>query len=1063
MNMKTFKNYLAAAIFGLCALGSGTACAGTVTNVVLRAGESYVVTGSGLDDEFNTRGSTIDAQGGSTLVFKPTDGTPYVNCWYALQATNGIVTLDVSQDTAAGLERLLRSVYASGTGGFRVKGGTRITVGRSDDGTSAMPFDAADFGFVDNDGNATEGTVTFNGTCCIVNVPTAEKCSWEITSGNIALAGTNALNLAEGEPCALPRGFKILNDTAIPRMSQIQVAAGETVTIEPSIPAPFGGSVAQRATEGGNANRFLLGDGATLTYGKGLTNFTGSVSGRGTVTANGGTTVTRVPVEGDAAHISVASGLALVVGDGKTATVETGSGALMRVEGGTATLTETWRDNVALWFDPSKAGTCYNIGRTTGYDGQYDTFFTNRYPLVEAIEDCRSTQRSWRLRNNRLNSSGTGNAEYYQHMYPYIVTNGLNGLSYICYGEYSSAGTRYYTRNDNGSEMPVTSTSPEQRRLLIQEIGSELNSQTYGVKGFVMVFGNCFGGGAAMLGTSKIVLGRGADYAHAPTDPITTNAAVSVWVDGRATDPTSTTFNGGWQVVTVLAPSDQTLPFTGLGIPGSNSSDYTRSGGQCYGEILVFTNVISEVQRVAAERYLAKKWGLAAQYVNGISSRAELYGAGAVDATAVDELTLGGKFAGTVTLGGGTLTIPDEATPYSEAEVPSNGRVGWFDPSVRTTVVTRLDSSATADRPDQIAIVWDREATPQTVGAKMLTTGTSRQPTLQYEARGIGPSMNWVDFNHFYDASMPGKESNAGNAWRVSSWQDGFNPNASNGSTYDSPIATRTAFFVQDSVRGGGNPVLDSILGTGDIKRRTTADPASPIWVNGTTENFANGTIHINGVASESSGGFTGKPEVFSFMTASTTFNAGFIANYMNTENTSAQNGEIIGEVLFYNREVTGAERLGIEAYLMCKWLGWLPEGYSDASGATVAGTGTVVAPSAARLPSFAPGFEGDIQVASGDFAYTYDSATTPKLGGSVISAPVATLSLPASCTATVTFATPPEAGSYALVTSAGFTSPVVWSLSTSGSTGGRPVSLRVSGGNVWLDVFKGGLTIIVR
>lgn len=1057
--MKTFKHHLAAIAFGLCALGGGTAMA-DITNVVLLAGESFTVIGSGADG-INVRGSTIDAQGGSTLVFKPTDGTTYVNCWYALQATNGIVTLDVSQDTDAGLERLLRSVYASGTGGFRVKGGTRITVGRSDDGTSAMPFDAADFGFVDNDGNATEGTVTFNGTCCIVNVPTAEKCSWEITSGNIALAGTNALNLADGEPCALPRGFKIFSDTAIPRTSQIQVAAGKIVTIEPSVPAPFGGSVAQRATEGGNANRFLLGDGATLTYGRGLTNFTGSVSGYGTVTANGGAAVTRVPVEGDAAHISVASGLALVVGDGKAATVETGSGALMRVEGGAATLVESWRDRVALWFDPSKTETCYNVGRTTSYDGtscagQYDLFYTNRYPLVEAVEDCRSNvQAAYRLRNPRLISNGAPGNNIFPHVYPYLVTNGVNGLSYICCGEWSSSGTRNYTRNNNGTETSVSSTYSEQRRLAVQRVeDNDGTSSLLNVRCVIMVFGSRFGGGAAMFGTDKIALGRGAGYAHALTDPITTNASVSVWVDGQATDPTSTTFNGGWQVVTVS--SGRTLPFSGLGVPGGFGQTYPQAGGQCYGEILIFTNVISEVQRVAAERYLAKKWGLAAQYANGISLRAELYGAGTVDATAVDELTLGGKFGGTVTLGGGTLTIPDEQVPYSEATLPSNGRVGWFDPSVRTTVVTRSDNNASAASPDQIAVVWDREATPQTVGAKMLTTGVDRQPALRNEARGIGPAMNWIDFRNFYGDTQ-------GNALRVSAWKEGFKMDVSNWKdTYDAPISTRTAFIVQDSARGGGNPILDKMGGVGDIASRTTDKPSDAIWPSGTTANFTDSTIHLNGVAVVSGNGFTGKPEVFSFMTATAPFSAGFLANYYNT-NGSAQNGEIIGEVLFYDREVTGAERLGIEAYLMGKWLGWLPAGYSDPLGATVAGTGTVVAPSAARLPSFAAGFEGGIQVASGDFAYMYDSGATPMLGGSVISAPAATLSLPASCTATVTFATPPEEGSYALVTSAGFDSPVAWTLSTSGSTGGRPVSLRVSGGNVWLDVFKGGLTIIVR
>ncbi len=1062
--MTTLERLLAAGAVGICAVSGGTALA--ATNVVLKAGESYTVIGSGADG-FNVRGSTIDAQGGSTLVLKPTDGTSYVSCWYSLQATNGIVTLDVSQDTAAGLVRVLRAVYASGTGGFRVKGGTEIKAGRPDDQTAAAPFDAANFGFVDNAGNATAGTVHFIGTSCIVHVPTADQCAWTIDSSNVALAGTNALNLAEGEPCALPHGFNLFTDTAIPASSTIRVASGNTVAIKPSVPAPFGSSVDQTSTTGANANHFVLGSGATLSFAQGLTNFVGTVSGNGLVTVDRNRHISRVNVSGDVVGLSLAPGLVASVPNGGTAIFVADGRDVLQSNGGTIMLSDGWRDSVALWFDPSQTGTCHNIGRTTGYPGQYDTFYTNRYPLIEAVDDCRGSQTAWRLRNNRLNQTGSGAAEYYQHMYPYLVTNGLNGLSYICCGEYSSAGSRNYTRNNNGSETTVTSTSSEQRRLMIQPAGSESNYESYDVKSVVMVFGSAFGGGGAMLGTSTKVLKRGGsfDTAHGAGDPIATGAGISVWLDGRSVDPATTRFNAsGWQIVTVTCDSG-TLPFTALGMPGLYSNnDWQKSGGQCYGEILMFTNAISDVQRVAVESYLARKWGLAAQHDGLDASRLNLSGTGSVDASALENLTLGGKFTGTLTLDGGKLTIPYEVTPYDETTLPSEGRVGWFDPSVRSCVVTHADSNAADNRPDQIAVVWDREATAQTVGAKMLTGGVSRQPTLRREARGIGPVMNWIDFNHFYANSMPGVEAYPGNDLRVSAWAEGFKPDASNwNNSYDSPIATRTAFFVQDSCRGGGNTVMDTVNGSGQIPGRTGSDPSANIWNANTSANIRDGVIHLNGSQVAYTDGFTGRPEVFSFATVSSAFNAGYFANYSNTENVNAQNGEILGEILLYDREVTGDERLGIEAYLMGKWLGWLPDGSSDPSGITVVGTGVVTAPSAARLPSFAGDFTGDIQVASGDFAFTYDSAATPALGGSVVSAPSANLALPPACTATVAFVTPPAAGTYALVTSAGFTSPVAWTLSTSGSTGGRPMKLRAVGGNVYLDVFQSGLTVIFR
>ncbi len=1057
--MKTTMKMLVAAAVGLC-----TSIAIAVTNVVLLAGESYVVIGSGAD-ALNVRGSTIDAHGGATIVCKPTDGTSYTSCWYSLQATNGIVTLDVTADAAAGLIRRLRAVYTSGTGGFRVKGATQIDAGRSDEGADAAPFDAANFGFVDDDGNAVAGTVHFKGTSCIVKAPAAEKCTWTIDSDDVAIAGTNALGLAAGETFAPSRGFNIFTDTAVPASSAIQIPAGKTVTIKPSVPAPFGGTVAQSAAWGGNANNFVLGGNSHLVFHERLTNFTGTVSGSGSVVPDGNCSICRVPVSGDVSALTIAPGMAAVVEEGASATFSVGSSALIRSDGGSIALAgESWRDSVALWFDPSQTETCHNVGRTTSYDGEscagkYDLFYTNRYPLIEAVDDCRASQTSWRLRNNRLTSNGAPNSNIFPHVYPYLVTNGLNGLSYICCGEYSSAGTRKYTRNNNGTESDVNSTSSEQRRLMIQEVGGENQDQTYGIKSVVMVFGSAFGGGAAMLGTYTRALGRGADFSHAPSDPITTNQSVSVWIDGRSIDPAETTFNAsGWQIVSVSSPS--AMSFTALGMPGrSGASDWQKSGGQCYGEMMFFADEITDVQRVAAERYLARKWGLVSQYGGPGPARAELYGTGSVDATEVGELTLGGSFSGTLTLAGGEIAIPDEPLPYTENTLPADGRVGWFDPSVRTAVYTRKDHAPNSGRPDEIYAIWEREAEPYKTGTRLLWGVGERLPTLRQEARGVGPVCNWIDYNHFYDYSRTAQ--NSGNAMRVVGWQDGMAIQTGD-TSHDAPIPARTVFIVQDSVRGGGTPVLDNISAGGKIKNRARGNVSAPIFTDDTDSNIRDGLIHLNGVETDRSSGFTGRPEVFSFTTVSDLFNVGFFANFYNTQ--EYDNGEIQGEILLYGREVTGTERLAIEAYLMRKWLGWLPSGFSDVSGVTVAGEGAVSAPSAARLPSFAQDFKGDIQVASGDFTFTYDSAETPIIGGGcVISAPLATLALPAACTASVTFATPPAEGSYALITSAGFKTPVTWTLAVAGPAGGRPVNLRSEGGCLYLDVQQGGMTVIVR
>lgn len=156
MNVRFLKSVLFACACVCCSL------AVNATIYTVGDGETYSITGTG-GDKINVRGAVLDAQGGSTVVFSPTQSGSalYASCWHAIQATNGIVTLDVSADTAQGCVRRLTSITCSGTGGFRVKGGTVVTFGYSDDQTYPV-FDADNFGFVDDDGNPTNGTVKFN-------------------------------------------------------------------------------------------------------------------------------------------------------------------------------------------------------------------------------------------------------------------------------------------------------------------------------------------------------------------------------------------------------------------------------------------------------------------------------------------------------------------------------------------------------------------------------------------------------------------------------------------------------------------------------------------------------------------------------------------------------------------------------------------------------------------------------------------------------------------------------------------------------------------------------------
>ena len=89
-------------------------------------------------------------------------------------------------------------------------------------------------------------------------------------------------------------------------------------------------------------------------------------------------------------------------------------------------------------------------------------------------------------------------------------------------------------------------------------------------------------------------------------------------MDGEAVVPNEVAaLDGGYQIISLgVAPGDSPS-IRSLGM----SDEYQNAGGQRYGEILVFTNELTTVQRKAVEFYLAKKWGLTEGYCAGARPR----------------------------------------------------------------------------------------------------------------------------------------------------------------------------------------------------------------------------------------------------------------------------------------------------------------------------------------------------------------------------------------------------------------------------------------------------------
>jgi len=334
-----------------------------------------------------------------------------------------------------------------------------------------------------------------------------------------------------------------------------------------------------------------------------------------------------------------------------------------------------------------------------------------------------------------------------------------------------------------------------------------------------------------------------------------------------------------------------------------------------------------------------------------------------------------------------------------------------------------------------------------TNGETFLWAPKTRGPSVHRSARGFGPERAWIHFG------IPNNGDNL--RFRTKPYQD---PTlAQNSPTWSSGaqlVPFRSAFIAMDSCQGGGSPMLADSIDGGKIRARTTGEYTEPIWLPLADYYVRNCDTRLNSVTvNGTTHGFTGGPEVFSFA-LSQDINA-FCLGYYN-----APNSEIEGELLLYSRELMGAERLLVEAYMMHKWCGMLPTGYSDLREATVSGEGTVVT-TAAMSPRLDAGFAGTLEF-SDDAPAAIAMSVNPADGtvSGAIVAPSATLSSSAACTIDVTFSSRPRAGTYVLVDVA--SSDVSWTVNLP-NVPNRTMHASVTPNRVMVTVDPIGIMLIVK
>ena len=702
---------------------------------------------------------------------------------------------------------------------------------------------------------------------------------------------------------------------------------------------------------------------------------------------------------------------------------------------------DAWKKNVDYWFDVSQTNLTRLVGEGFWADAGPHNCFAPGQPYIERVLDCRGDEGPFKLWNIR---GYNDNPFTLNAVYPYLCEDETTGLHYLNFGVKNATASR---------RIPITTAGKTETSVPATLV--------------TMVFGSHQGGGWALVGTKTGAFERSSTDVSAG---IVQTKHKDVWVDGvKLDDPTaSNTLNGGWQVISIDTSG---LDVNGFGwIKAWN--DKSTHGGQRYGEILIFTNAVSELTRCEAEAYLAKKWGIAAFSDAALkAARAadstpvttvDASGVGTIRAVGSAPLALGGNFAGTVVLGGGKLTVKDVPMPFTEETLPLENCVGWYDPDDAATRRRIRDfdpiPSAYSDEPDGLRLLYNR-ANPEPAADDAVLVGTGRRmPKAVLKALGYGPERIWADFD--------GTGGNGKN-WRISK----FDPTIDYANFGTVPTlkstSVATGFVVIDSRRTLFTPIQTDVGGTGgDITARKDTDTA--VWSELSSAKVRNGETRLNGRTVDQAKGFSKCPELLSFRPTSAV-SAAVFGNYNDTDGkTTKDQALLMGETILYSTKLSDADTVRVEGYLMRKWLGLMPPTCVDVTGATVSGTGAVEVAEFAKAPKIDPAFVGTVSLAaaeaSGVFEVTIDPETNAVVGGFV--APEASVALPASCTLNVKFTSRPTGAAdkeWTVFACKELTSATNWTLSFEDDVNPNRVQFVQVGSTITVKSVGQGMLLLVR
>ncbi len=762
----------------------------------------------------------------------------------------------------------------------------------------------------------------------------------------------------------------------------------------------------------------------------------------------------------------------------------------------------------ALWLDADAGAATY---RQLSFAEHPNVVYTNDSVVIDQWFDVRPGQRDYYGWNRRCEGKPD---DTHQQVYPYLLTNSCNGRTTLQFDKY-------------GGRVPGQWGAPFKDDGKTYRAGRRLPfNKPITARYAVMVFGSENGGGTSVLGgymskadvevdeNGKVyktpgVLQRFADEVFMAEGAYNDNSDLykmardwrqplfhvnrPTWVDGLRVDPTQrNVLNGGYQILAfeIADGEGNGVPIQSLGSCSKVDTAGKDAAGQIYGEVLIFTNALTAVQRQRVEQYLSRKWGIPLKEkgevppsvsvdVLGGSVTVEGDAPGGVAFAGASCLTLGGDYLatgahlGTVTLTGGLLEIPALAVPPSESEIPTDNLRGWYDPDDATRCLKRAIMPNDA-RPLAVDVLFSKfsgvgvkDGVAYLSGFVKLQDNAysthkdygDRRPWKAEGARGTGPVRTWLDYTVYTDVPV---SDGMGNCLRA---QTDLSKVEKLGETTRIPQTFRTAFLVTDTSKGGGNPICDK-YDMRPTKERTGHDFSAAIWPKGSLAAFANGETRLDGkLVDGATQGYTGRPELLTLQTDGSDAQFHAIGDYngKGPDGNGNHSSEILGEMIFYTTVLDDATRADVEAYLMKKWLGKVPAGYVDWRDATITGEGSVLAPSPAYLPKFDAAFSGTVALTN--TVLTFDADAAGAVTNALALPAGVTVNLPAQGTVNVTGpkrvhgAVLVDAGAVALGEQ---TSGVVegWALNLTPAN--TEAKLKLEGGKLKL-VFPSGMVILFR